>query len=329
MSSPASEYLAPGDDDDVAWAGDELLLADRERGGALEHVVDPRRAVRVQRPVRPFEPDAGEAEPGLVLGPQQGAHRQVVLGRLDLRLRRGGDQHQTMPPSTGSSAPVIPDERSLARNSAARATSSSVAIRPSAVPAAGRRAPARRVGRRPPPGARAARETRREDWSRRERVDADPVAAERRARPCGGGRAPHASTPCRPAGSERCARRSSRPSRRSRRHVLSARGAVLQRRSDTRTFIASVRSSCVEVELGPCRSRAARRRRSRRRRPGGRIGRRCGARRRATSPPPGHVGGDETPAFGRGPSSRSTTAPAAPAPRTRGRSRRRARGCRL
>ena len=128
-----------------------------------------------------------------------------------------------MPPSTGRSAPVIPDERSLARNSAARATSSSVAIRPSAVPAAASasasldREPT--VGRAPlePVSQRFG-----QDRARAEPVDANPVAARVE---CGGAeeaRAPRASMPCRSAGADARARRSSTPSRRSRRRVPAA-----------------------------------------------------------------------------------------------------------
>ena len=165
--------------------------------------------------------------------------------------RGGYSSFYRSPASTGSRAPETPDERSEARKRAARATSSSVTSRPSAVPAAACRsassdgqpalclaageALAKRVGG---------------DGAWADGVDADPAAGRGRAPPCERARAPRASRPCTRPGPEQHGPSSSTPSPRSRRRPAQRAGAVLQRRRDAADVHRERPVERLEVELG-------------------------------------------------------------------------------
>ena len=119
-------------------AGDVAVLLAGAVRVAEDHVVD-RGVLDPGLPVEQRADDGGREVVGADVGdaaavaPEGRAHGVQDVG-----------VHQRMPPSTGTSCPVMPDERSLARKSAVVATSSSVTIRPSALRAAGlRRSPPR------------------------------------------------------------------------------------------------------------------------------------------------------------------------------------------
>ena len=139
-SLEAKDRWALGNDDDATGPGNELLFADGERRCSLEHEEEVDRlgvCGWMRAPDKPEICARPKPEPRSARYEGVRSSGRCWAPRLSYCFVSRHQHLRYAPVLWQQSAPGgIPDERSLARKSAARATSSSVAIRPSAVPAA-------------------------------------------------------------------------------------------------------------------------------------------------------------------------------------------------